>query len=435
MPEKSISRKKQLLTWLCRLIAGGVFVFSGFAKGIDPWGTFYMMEDYLAVWGWNIPDPVVLFGAFSLIIIEFLIGFCVLFGCFRRGTPVLMMAMMAFMLPLTLWIAIKNPVNDCGCFGEALIISNTATFWKNVALTIMALWLVKFNRFIPSLIKPYFQWIQLLGTVTFIFIISFVGYSYQPLLDFRPYKCGTLLFSENDDSDNVPEFEFIYEKNGKRTSFSINDELPDEADGWKFIERKEILSSKQTANDNSEKNIRIWDDSGEVDITDEFMSSEGKRMFLMIPELKKVSTATTWQINSLNQWCHNNDIEMVAVVSGNQEEIDQWKDISLAEYPIYMADDTIIKEVVRGNPALVYTENGNIIWKSTLKALNVADFLNNYEVKDAKLLGRDNIRILKNLSLIFLVFTACMIAISYSPSIAKMMTNRAVSKSSLHKQD
>lgn len=409
---------KKLVTWICRILAGCVFIFSGIAKGIDPWGSFYMMEDYLSVWDINIPPQLVITGAFLLIITEFLVGIFTITGCFRRGTPVIMTCIMAFMLPLTLWIAIKNPVSDCGCFGEAYIISNSATFWKNVVLTAMSVWLLIYNRNSTCLIMPYLQWIFLLGTVFFILIISFLGFFYQPLIDFRPYKISTALIDDSEKDTIVePEFEFIYEKDGKRKSFLINDELPDESDGWKFITRKEInnisksIPSKKTIQETPVvKSFRIWDEEGENDITDDLVYDEGKQLFLMMPELGRVSVATSYKINSLYQWCENQGIDMLAVVSGSSDEIEEWKDLSLPEYPIFIADDTAIKEVVRGNPAVVYVENGKIVWKKSLKALPTDDFLSEGTSKDPHSFVSDDISLFKNICFFYLIFTALMIS-------------------------
>ncbi len=421
MKEKSSELLIRILTILFRFIAGGIFIFSGFAKGIDPWGTFYQIKDYLAVWGWNIPDSLILSGAFILIITEFITGVSVFFGCFRRGGPILMTLIMTFMLPLSLWIALKNPVEDCGCFGEALILSNTATFWKNVVLTSMSLWLLIFNTKIKSLIRPYIQWIEIVVSFSLIMFIAYIGYTYQPLIDFRPYKINTALVNFNNSNDGEePEFVFIYEKNGIRKSFSINDSLPDDEE-WKFVERKEISPNKNSNTEKREdttdenKNFRIWDESGNDDITEIVADPVGKRMYIMMPEMGKVSVATTWKINNLYKWCQHNDIDVAAIVSGSENEIEEWRDISLPEYPIYLADDTSIKEIVRGNPALVYTEDGIIKWKSSLKALPIEMFSTDNSSTGPSNLSDNNSNLLQNLVITYILFSLVMIFLSYSP--------------------
>lgn len=126
---------------LCRLVVGAVFVFSGFVKGIDPWGSFYKFSEYFATFGMQGMENVALFGAFAVAVVEFVLGVSVLLGAFRRGGVLLTGMMMLVMLPLTLYLALTDVVPDCGCFGDAVVISNWATFWKNVVLTLMiAFW-------------------------------------------------------------------------------------------------------------------------------------------------------------------------------------------------------------------------------------------------------------------------------------------------------
>ncbi|WP_301904450.1 MauE/DoxX family redox-associated membrane protein, partial [uncultured Duncaniella sp.] len=133
------------LVWLFRILVGATFIVSGFAKSIDPWGSFYKISEYFDVWGWDIPHALVVLGAFALGCSEFVLGCLLFFGCYRRVGVWLMMLMMCFMLPLTLYIAIASPVADCGCFGDFLVISNNATFVKNIFLTLMLVYLIMFN--------------------------------------------------------------------------------------------------------------------------------------------------------------------------------------------------------------------------------------------------------------------------------------------------
>jgi hypothetical protein len=46
--------------------------------------------------------------------------------------------------------------------------------------------------------------------------------------------------------------------------------------------------------------------------------------------------------------------------------------MSMATYPIYNVEDTELKILVRGKPAVVFTRNGKIVWKRTLQSLSAA---------------------------------------------------------------
>lgn len=417
--------KTNVITWVMRLLVGGTFIFSGFVKAIDPWGTIYKFDDYLAAMSLDIWPNLVLVGAFALCAAEFLCGVFLLLGCFRRSVAILAAVIMAVMLPLTLWIAMYSPVADCGCFGDAYVISNWATFWKNVAISVCVIWLIIYNKKCHWLITPALQWLAFVASGLFIVVVELFGYVSQPLLDFRPYKVGVPITDTGLSNSREPKYEFIYEKDGERKSFSIDDELPSEDQGWTFLERKELpVDNDSSEQDNSDRNLRIWSKDGEEDVTEEALTTDGKELLVMMPDLNRVSPATTWKLNSLYEWSVKNDVEMVAVVSGSPEEIDVWEDLSMASYPIYTADDTQIKSVVRGNPGVVYLVDGFVEWKSTLTAINIDDFLSPDISHDAANFGLDNVRILRNLSYIYLTVMAVLIILSFLPYVQKMYPSR-----------
>lgn len=414
------------LTWLIRIIIGCVFVFSGFSKAIDPWGTLYKVNDYLGVLSLSIWPNLVLVGVFGLCAIEFLTGIFLLLGCFRRSTAIVAALIMAGMLPLSLWIAISDPVADCGCFGDAFIISNWTTFCKNIVISIGIIWLIRYNRKPICLVTSALQWIAFVVSAFFILTIELFGYISQPLIDFRPYKTGESLIDMDNQYSDEPEYLFIYEKDGIRKEFNMNDSLPDGNDGWIFIDRKEIKKSDSSENGskiNDSRNLRIWSKDGEEDETELAITEDGKELLIMMPDLKEVSPATTWKLNSLYEWSLKNDIVMIAVVSGSPKEISTWEDLSMASYPIYTADDTQIKEVVRGNPGVVYLENGKIQWKSTLTAINIDDFLLPEATYDARNFSFDNLKILLNCTYIYLIIVGVLIVLSFTPKIQYLFSH------------
>lgn len=378
-----------LLTWLMRIIVGATFTVSGLAKAIDPWGSYYKMQDYLAAlhipleeWGNSV--LVLCFFLFSL---EFVVGVSLLLGCCRKAVPILTALVMLVMLPLSLWIAVADPVADCGCFGDFLIISNWTTFFKNLLLCGAVVWLLKFNRCVPCLINPYLQWMALVAMAAYISIVGFVGYREQPMIDFRQYKVGTRLLASGEESPVfVPVYEFVYSKDGVEKSFGEDDELPDASEGWTFVRRVEKEFVKNEIADQSDvavADFRIWNVDSSEDVT-ESVEEYDEQLILFIPDILTLSMADSWKINTLYDVAVANGMGFFAVASGNPDDIEQWSDLSSGQYPVYTAEDTSIKELVRGNPGLVYLHDGIIRWKTALSSIVLADPADNIDIMDSK---------------------------------------------------
>lgn len=356
-----------ILTALLRVAVGAVFLFSGFAKTIDLWGTAYKIQDYLLAW--NLADlvnwPLVKIAAVALSWGEFVAGGLLLLGCYRRTVAWLLLAVMTFMLPLSAYLWGANPVADCGCFGDALVISNRATFWKNVALTAALAWLARYNARLSPWFNPYSQWIVGALLSAYAIVIGLVGFSTQPLLDFRRFPNGTNLIAVGNQADNdpEPEYRFIYERDGQRKAFTT-DSLPDEADGWIFVDR-ELIGGDDAAPEDA---FTIYDLSGN-EATPEAIDSEGNEILIAVPDLGKVNPGQTYYINELNRTMRSQGGRLTVVLATDSAGVAFWRDMAMPDYELYTAEPTLLKELVRGNPGVVGLRNGIIVWKSTLSAI------------------------------------------------------------------
>lgn len=350
-----------------RWVVGAVFIFSGFVKGIDLWGVIYKVTDYINAFGWDWALPYVDVVAVMMPLAEFTIGFLLFIGSFRRVAVWLALAIMAFMLPLTAYVAIYDPVADCGCFGDALVISNTVTFWKNVVITLALCFLLWKNATVRSLYGPAVQWLTVVFPVVYLLVIMAVGFYEQPLIDFRPYKAGTYIIGDNEGGLDA-EYSFIYEKNGHRQRFSLYD-LPDTT--WTFVNREESVPDS-VAGDGKVVNQLVFFD-GDYDVASEVLPLEGDVVLLLIPDLASVNVSSTFMINEMYDSLSESGIMMICLIGGSDSDIDEWREISMADYPVYKMDDTMVKTIARGNPALVRVSDGRILWKQAMGAVNADD--------------------------------------------------------------
>lgn len=356
-----------LTVWMLRILVGGVFIISGLAKAIDIWGFVFKIEEYLSVWHMMQPRSLVLMGAILLSGYEFVFGLLLLLGCYKRVAVWALTATMAVMLPLSLYLAVANPVTDCGCFGDFWVISNTLTFVKNLIITAALIALLWLNpRLHQGLFQPAIQWIVGAIISLYIVIVALYGYNIQPIIDFRPYPIGARLLppdtdaaedADIDDSDII----FTYSKDGREEQFTL-DNLPDST--WTFVSRTEP-AQKTT----SGSVFTVYDRDGN-DVTSEAISDEGRELLLVIPEPRLIDISYTYFLNELKQWADSSDVRMVCLIADDRRAMDFLQDVSMATYDIYGVEDTKLKELVRGTMSLVELDNGVVRAKYSLNSID-----------------------------------------------------------------
>lgn len=414
--EKSVvkSRLIPISVAILRGIIGLTFILSGFLKAIDPWGTIYKFTEYINVLGFTELVPLTSFLSISVAAFEFILGIFILFGCYRRGGVILLLLSFVIFLPLTLYLAVTDNVKDCGCFGDAIHISNWATFIKNVFLTGGLFFLLKYNKQLKNIYGFAVQWI--VGVLSFIFIItiSFIGYIYQPLIDFRPFKVGTPILNEEKISVEN-NFLFIYEKGGEKKEFKI-DSLPGE--DWTFVDRVEVNSPKI---DNADY-LSISENG--MDITADVISKEGEGIILLFPALKDVEVSYTYAINEIYDMAQKNGISFVGLTSSSQDEINEWIDLSMASYKMYIVDDSVLKEIARGNPAIVFIKDGVIHWKRALQSIPIETLQSSEDLNSIET-DVDNMQLLWGLFILYAGSMILLLIINRTHKVINFTTSRS----------
>lgn len=360
---------QKVLVWFLRLAVGGIFICSGFTKGVDLWGSIYKIEEYLLAWGIDLPRTLVLAAAALLCWTEFVAGALTLLGCYRRVAVWVITAIMAVMLPLTAYIWAVDPVSDCGCFGEWLVLSNAATFWKNVIIVAMLVPLLLWNRRVTGVFVPYTQWLVGAWVSVFIIAVGVIGYTVNPLLDFRRFPVGTDLYAAANglyDRALEPVYEFVYSKEGKEQAFT-EDNLPDENEGWQFVDRH-LVAGSEDFNDG----ITIFD-VDDNDVSSEAITDHGPMLLFVVPEVRRVNPGQTFIMNELASKMRDDNGSVVALLAKDDDGMAYWTDISMPNYPVYQVESTVLKELVRGNPGVVMLKDGKVQWKMTLSWLSHDD--------------------------------------------------------------
>ncbi len=312
---------KKTIVNLSRLLLAVVFILSGFVKAVDPLGTLYKIQDYLQAMhlgGW-LPDMALLAFAIGLAALEFCLGIFLLFAIRRRLTSRAIVIVLAIMTPLTLWLALTDPISDCGCFGDAIVLTNWQTFWKNVILLSAALVVAKWPLQMFRFVSRSNQWIVINYSALFVLVISGWSLYDRPQFDFRPYHIGTNL-----------------------------------REGWEHM---------MEGNDSPYADLFIeLVDNGE-DITEQVLNDEGYTFLLVAPWLEKADDSQLDLINQIYEYAKEYDYHFYGLTSSGSEGIEQWRDMTGAEYPFCLTDGTVLKTIIRSNPGLLLLKDGVIINK------------------------------------------------------------------------
>ena len=351
-------------TTVCRFILAVVFIFSGFVKAIDPLGTQYKIQDYLVAFGWTdfIPVWLAFAGSVLLGLLEFCLGVYLFFGIRRIIAPRAVVLMMSIMTPLTLWLALANPIMDCGCFGDAVVLSNWETFWKNVVLLMLSIVVLKWRRRLFPLVTVRFDWV--ISLYGFLYILCICIYSYHdlPIFDFRPYHVG----ADIQKGMNVPEGEklttyetrFLMAKDGVEKEFTLEN-YPDST--WTFVDSKTVVKEKGYEPLIHDFSMIRWED-GE-DITEQVLNDEGYTFLLIAHQLGLADDSAMDLINELYDYSLTNGYAFYCLTSSEDEDIFKWQEYTGAEYPFCQMDDITLKTMIRSNPGLMLLKKGVVVRK------------------------------------------------------------------------
>lgn len=358
---------KYIAMGVVRLALSLTFLFSGSVKLIDPRGTQYKIEDYCTAFGIGglLPESMPLALSCMLAVAEFLIAIHLLFGMHRRFASSLAVSFMLIMTPLTLYLALKNPVSDCGCFGDALVLSNWQTFWKNVLLLVCSCLALRYYRWMPRFVTRKNQW--MVALYSFVFACLFMGYNlwHLPLIDFRPYHVGAdIRRAWYDDQQQTGQFQttFIMEKDGVQQEFSIED-YPDST--WTLIDTRTIQT--ESAKRSGVGDLFIQDAQSGEDITEQVLLSKGYTFLLVAPYLEKANDGVMGELLSLYDYSMKSGHNFYCLTSSCEQAIENWKEMTGAEYPFCLVDAIVLKTMIRSNPGLMLLKDGKVVgkWPST----------------------------------------------------------------------
>jgi len=339
-----------------RIIAGLVFIFSGFVKAVDPLGSAYKFHDYFMAFNLGFLDWLSLPLSILLCTAEFTAGVAVLSGIRQKtGVWVIMLFMLIF-TPLTLVLALTNPVSDCGCFGDAIHLTNWQTFGKNVILIVLAALLFAGRKKIKPLLKPITEW-MVIGCIMLLFVLfSLYNLRYLPVIDFLPYKTGVKIADKMvvPPGEAVDEYSttFIYEKEGARKEFSL-DNYPADDTTWKFIEQRSVLLKK--GYEPPVHDFIITTMTGE-DITQNILSDSGYSLLIVSKKLHEADKKELEEGFELGIFCKENGIEAYLLTASGSDEINSYNN----GLTFCTVDETTLKSMVRANPGYILLKDGII---------------------------------------------------------------------------
>ena len=359
-----------ILTNVCRLLLAAVFVLSGYVKAIDPLGTQYKIDDYLTAVGLSgyVSEWMTLFTAIVLAATEFALGIYMLFAIQRRLVSKLLMVLMSVMTLITLWVYFFNPVKDCGCFGDAIHLTNGQTLAKNIVLLLAAVVVVKWPLHMVRFVSKSNQWIVTNYTLLFIIVSSAWCLYTLPLFDFRPYHVGADLRKgmEIPPGAKQAQFEttFVLSKNGETREFTLEN-YPDST--WTFVDSKTVQTEEGYVPPIHD--FSIEDPNNGDNITTEVLNRKGYTFLLISPFLEHADDTNFGAIDQIYEYAKRHNVPMMCLTASGDAAISRWQDLTGAEYPFYITDGTTLKTMIRSNPGLMLIKDGVVINKWSHNAL------------------------------------------------------------------
>jgi uncharacterized membrane protein YphA (DoxX/SURF4 family) len=344
-----------------RILLGLLFLFSGFSKGFDPLGTAYRIEDYFIAYGTDWMMPSAVFFSFLLNTAELLLGGLLILNVKPRITAWLVFLMMIFFTITTWNDAINNPVPDCGCFGDALVMSNWQTLYKNIVIIALVLLIFTNRKLLTTSYRTRTEWTLAVGLAALFITFQFLNYINLPMIDFRSWKIGNRLYVENP----MPAKYYLSYRNAQtgETKEYLSPDYPYDDSTW--MAQWEFVSQRvEDPNRLPGMDLAIINFGGD-DVTGDYLQNPDYHFIVVAWDLKITNKKAFQQIYQLYQAAEENGYGFIVLTATLPDEIQQFLEQQNIPFdiPFFNADDIMLKTMIRANPGLILVKDGQVIDK------------------------------------------------------------------------
>jgi len=351
-------RIKSTVDTAFRLITAALFIFSGLVKLNDPIGTEIKLEEYFEVFAGDFGDFFLIFipGALEiglfLVILEVVLGIALLVNYRMEITTKVLLVLILYFTFLTFYSAYFNKVTDCGCFGDAIPLTPWQSFYKDIILMVMILYLFWYREVFQPLIGLKIGNILVGATTLVCLVIGIYAIEHLPYIDFRAYKIGDNI-KANMEPEEQPIFEYTFTKDGeeiKSVTFLL------ESDGYEMV-GYEIINEDKTTPKITDYNV--WNpDLG--DFTEQ--TFQGVKLMVILVDSEKANTKRISDISNLIEEV-SGSIESIVLTSSDPSAFEIFRHEYQLAVPYFFSDATVLKAMIRSNPGTILINNGTVIGK------------------------------------------------------------------------
>lgn len=374
----------KFLRTLSRFLVGFLFIFSGFVKAIDPMGSTFKFKDYFTAFGMDSLTGLAFSMAVVLAALEFSVGMLILFNVYKKTASWLALLFMTFFTPLTLILALTNPVSDCGCFGDALILTNWETFGKNIIILVFTLVIFLTRNSEKDKSSKRTQNLMFAFALTIALGSSYYSYRHLPFIDFRPYHIGSniqdgMLIPDGAEADEYTSI-FKYEKDGIIKEFDESN-YPWQDSTWVYVDVEQIKIKE-----GYKAPIHDFSISNELDgdITDQVLTDASYTFLFVSRHLGEINEEGVKRINELASWASNQAYNFICLTASSDSDIRAFKEKNGLAFEFYATDEIQLKTMIRSNPGLILLQNGTILnkwhWRDIPKTTKIKANLAAYSI-------------------------------------------------------
>lgn len=354
------------LFYFSRIFTGIVFTFSGFTKAVDPVGTQIKFDEYFEAMGMDFLMPYAMIFSFLMNAAEFVIGLMLIFNVFTKLSSWAAFIFLLLFTPLTLWLAIAEPVSDCGCFGDALPLTNWQTFGKNLFfLAVVIFLLLSLKKYYsPQTFKRSFIITAVFAIAVFAF--EFYNYYNLPLVDFRPFKVGADIKKgteiPEDAEQDVYETKLFYKNlnTGESQEFSIETIPYEDTLNWAYDTTITKLISKGYEPPINDFYLTGLDG---VDRTEDILNNEETSFILIMHRMDEAFDKVKNVLPTLADFADENQLRFWCFTSSESSVIEEYFDKLPKNIELCTGDYKMLKTMVRSDPGFIIFKNAVIIEK------------------------------------------------------------------------